>query len=509
MIMFSRHQHRIMQGLSRMTRRAIAADPVRALAAAGAIVAAALMVSACAMSQSTLVTPKDPDGCQSSAGAYSLSKSYIAFDIHREGTGVGNGFAHYMRVPTPDAETKVKAAGLELRVKPDPEYTYCLDYLSSVTSADTFSISKKDHILTNISTVADDQSTKIVSNLVKTLFVGLSGNAGFDPNNQGQRNLSKASIGSTLVFSGVVDPFDHEDVNRTNDAIRQFGYCIFMEGEPIDPGHDDVEAYCENPMGWSRHNLTPKRQSNWRETAARSIDRAGQTQAPRKYSQGIFYRPRMPVTYYLYVKDNLKLKNVRDAWKLRGTATAMMENAAPVLSVGVDRTFFAKRETTLVFDAGVLQDVTIKKGSELANFSTIPLQVAQSVVALPANIIQVKINTANNEANLIAAQDSLIKARRDLAADRLAAANQTPLPGTAAAESFAAGGGGVRNLSGGAASNGSGGGNPNAVCFTQCMAGTGVSEPSCTRYCTCRIAQCVSQGYDDNACSKFCGQPGQ
>ncbi len=486
-----------------------AVKPVLSVAAA---IATAMFVAACAMSQSTLVSPKDAVGCESSGGAYSLSKSFMAFEIHQEPTGIGNNLAHYIRLPGALA-ADAKKSGIAVLVRPDPTFTYCLDYLSSITSNDTFNIEKTDHILSKVTTVSDDQSVKIAQNLIKTLFVGLSENANFyDDKGQVQRNLARATLGSTLVFSGVVDPFDHEDVNRTNDAIRRFGYCLFLEGEPIDPGHDDIDAYCENPMAWNRKHLPARSTSDWRGHAKRTIDRVGHATPPRKFSQGIFYRPRIPVTYYLYVKDNLKLKNVRGAWKLRGTQTALLENAAPILSVGVDRTFFANRSTTLDFDQGALKDIKISKGSELANFSSIPLQVAQSVVALPTNIIQVKINTANNEAALIAAQDNLIKVRRELAADRLAAANAAA--GTSSTSNANGGGGGgggsqdVRNLSGSQSFAG-GNGNPQAVCFTQCMAqGVGSSEPKCTQYCSCRTSVCLPKGYDDLACSNFCGQPG-
>ena len=469
------------------------------------------MLGACAMSQSTLVEPRTAVGCDSSAGAYNLTKSYIAFDITREQTGIAvaqniaNNYGYFIRLPGSGgtATESDKRGGVAVLVKPDPEATYCLDYLASITSNDTFEVQKLNHILQKITSKADDQSAKVAENFVKTLFAGISGNANFDETLKG-RSLSRTTLGDKLVFSGVVDPFDHDDVNRTNDAIRAYGYCLFIEGEPIDPNNDDVDAYCDNPQAWKKaHAWSAQAWPTNKYHAVKqpqTIERAGQSQAPRKYTQGIFYRARLPVTYYLYVKENLKLKGVRGAWKLRGSSTAFFENAAPVISVGIDRTFFANRETTLSFDNGVLQDVKITKGSELVNVVTIPLQIAQSIAALPANVISVKINQTNNNAALIQAQDSLIAARRLLATDQARAA--PPIAVVAAA-------GGGRSLGNAAGpqsfadSNGDAG---YGQCFNKCMVSNTVSnEPTCQKFCNCRVNLCGSQG-DDASCQNNCSR---
>jgi hypothetical protein len=126
-----------------------------------------------------------------------------------------------------------------------------------------------------------------------------------------------------------------------------------------------------------------------------------------------FYRPRLPYNYMLLVKKN---KQVAGGWELRGSSeTVMLENGSPVFSVPIDRTFFTTRETALAFDDGVLQDVSIKKGSELLGFVQLPLAVAQTVAALPASILQVKIDGTNNRHKLIKAQPDLLAAHQSYA----------------------------------------------------------------------------------------------
>jgi hypothetical protein len=376
----------------------------------------------------------------------------------------------YLTVPNPDNNPdNANNYGVSVLIQPDPERTYCLDYLASVTSNDTFVVQRDSGILKKITTNADDKSADILQKLIQTAFVGISQN----PNFSIDRSSTAPSLGPTLKFSGAVDPFDHQAVARVNDAIKAYGLCLFLDGEPITPSRDDVQSYCEHPLAWQppspwspdvrhagRYNRAPaKRKGMEEETKA----------GPPSYSQGVFYRPRLPYTYYLYVKDNLKLRNVRGAWKLRGTATVFLENASPIFSVGVDRTFFASRQTTLVFDSGALQDITISKGSELANAATIPLQIAQSIAALPANIVQVKVKQDTSAAELINAQAQLIQAQRQYQKD-LQSYN-APVPQNAPAT----GSTNVSSASGGL-----------SQCVAGCLNSGQGTETSCQQVCSAK-----------------------
>jgi hypothetical protein len=127
--------------------------------------------------------------------------------------------------------------------------------------------------------------------------------------------------------------------------------------------------------------------------------------------QGIFYRPRRTRTIYLFIKRDLRRAG---GWKLRASQAVAMENDSPTMFVGIDRTFFASRRTTVDFDDGVLTDINITKGSELVGFVSIPLYIAQSIVALPAQIVQVRINQDNRRAQLIDARKKLIDAETAL-----------------------------------------------------------------------------------------------
>jgi hypothetical protein len=84
-----------------------------------------------------------------------------------------------------------------------------------------------------------------------------------------------------------------------------------------------------------------------------------------------------------------------------------MPNLGPILSIGVERALFATRDTDLVFNQGVLTDVSIDKKSELVGFVRIPLAVAKAVVGVPAQILQIRIADTRNQTALINAQGEL------------------------------------------------------------------------------------------------------
>ena len=476
----------------------------------------AVAIAGCSMvSSSLLETDSVQPGadCSSSGGAYSLSRSYLAFEVHRNdpsNTEEARRHPFVLKLPAPPStpsDTQYDSrSGVLVQVKPDPSTIYCLDYLRAMTSNDTFNVGMTNHLLDTITTTADDKSKEIAQNLVQALFVGLSGNPDLDTNNPLFR-AGAPSLGGTLQFTGTFDPFDHEQVNQVNAAINRYGFCMFVEGEPINPRFDNVDAYCEHPLRWRASgpqivpgsgslkdgNIVPASAGGngaYASEAGSDLQRAGRDVLPPRYSRGIFYRPRLPHTVYLYVKENLKLKDVRGAWKMRGSSTVLLENASPVFSVAVDRTFFAKRETILAFDSGSLRDITVKKSSELANFVTIPLQIAKGIVALPSAVIMIKVDQDNARGQLIDAQNNLILAQRQLAADKAA-----DVPDAAPKASTRSGGERSGQFSPIAGNIGLG------QCVEQCVAESG-NASSCQNFCSCKVAVCRLG--DGDACSRAC-----
>ena len=393
-------------------------------------------------------------GCRSSGGFYYLSKSLFKIKVSEtspEDTNIGT---------------------IEVERVPDKQYGYCLDYLGSITSDDTVIVKKNTAgLLKEISSSADDKSKEIVLKAIDTAIELLKLRSTVRA-----EELEEAKKKS---FETEFDPFDSNQLLTANDRLRPFGLCIFLQGgklsRPAQRVFSDVQVFCN-------HQLSPQE----REHALYANQPPAAERPPKDYSAGILYRPRLPYTLYVLEKQNRKVAS--SPWSVLQTKVVELENEAPILSIGVDRTFFAKRETKLSFSSGVLTNVEIKKGSELQNFVEIPLTLAQKIVGLPAEIVQLRIDQTTKRAELIDAQTRLINARKSLNQTlNPAGSDQTAEPSSPARRSASA----VTYES----------------CFADCQAFSSRDETSCRRSCTCQV-NCQGQE-NSEACRTHCEFPAQ
>jgi hypothetical protein len=277
--------------------------------------------------------------------------------------------------------------------KPDRKHGYCIDYVASPTTDENIFVRKNsNYLLKLVSTDAMDQSTFIIKALINTFFTGLSSSEGY---------RSAENPETVSSFDLEYDPFDPVLSAVVNDTLSPLGLCLILENQTFDPTTETINSYCSNPK------RVIARQKQFLE-ALRLNEEKPVSQSRNLGGKGIFYRPRLPYNYYLFVKVRGK-----PGWKLRETAALQLENVAPIINVGVDRTFFAERHTSLVFDDGALSNVCVYKSSELVNISSIPLTIANDVAALPANVVQMRIDQANNYKALATAQDQLITTQQN------------------------------------------------------------------------------------------------
>jgi hypothetical protein len=135
---------------------------------------------------------------------------------------------------------------------------------------------------------------------------------------------------------------------------------------------------------------------------------------PEVMQTGILYRPNVAHKVVIMRKFD---PYGPERWQPFQTVMVGMPNLGPILSIGVERALFATRDTDLVFNQGVLTDVSIDKKSELVGFVRIPLAVAKAVVGVPAQILQIRIADTRNQTALLNAQgelaNTLSKIRQD------------------------------------------------------------------------------------------------
>jgi len=346
----------------------------------------ALTVAGCSMVGSSPIERMNAIGCSSDAGAYYLSKTYFEIEIEKWGLFPPAAADKPARPVRVWYEVKQVAA----KRKPDREFGYCLDYLSSPTADEKVWVRKDaDYLLSLISTQSIDQSAYIAKAIIGTLFRGIAiGQA---------RALTPGLVAQKIetAFKGEYDPLDRAQSAVINGALKQLGFCMVLENETFDARALSINAYCNDP----RLALAERSEK------ARPAKAAGNDAV----FKGIAYRPRVPYNYYLFVRDVAK---GQASWKLRQSESITLESRATVINVGIDRTFFANRRTALIFDQGALKNICIYKSSELAELATIPLAIAKNVAALPANVMQLRIDNTNNFQKLATVESALIKAQQ-------------------------------------------------------------------------------------------------
>ncbi len=332
-------------------------------------------MAGCSVLSSDLLEFKPDGGCQSGAGTYYLPKTHLGVKVERL-TYANTDIQHQITIK-------------KLRV-PDRYFGYCLDYLSRLTSDDIVHVKRYSNtqLLGLVSTDVVDQSGAILRTFVRAVLGGLAG-----------RTRVAGTAQKATVFEADYDPFDVVASAQVNDALRKFGFCLMFEGDFARDARK-IQSYCSHPTAAPKAVPEPPYQLAYRDRLS----------ADRKTLPGLFYRPRVPYSYYLFVRDVPEAHN--SPWALRESAVVDLENISPILAVRVDRAFFAQRKTTLVFDEGALRNVCIYKSAELEEVGKVALDIAKSIVALPAQTFQVKIDQVSGQEALARAELAALKAQQ-------------------------------------------------------------------------------------------------
>ncbi|EUC00044.1 hypothetical protein PMI07_006324 [Rhizobium sp. CF080] len=364
------------------------------------LAATGLMVSAaCSVVESYSISVVDGQtltgSCASEAGSYSLSMTTWQFQITKY----------------PDSPYILE--NIVESHHPDGKHTYCLDYVASSLSHDQLSIGyakpnsetagatqgkpATTGLLNYVASFSVDKSVNTARNLIRAIFVGMSG----------QRDFSGGRAGKTLSGEPQVlgrfdvDPLDPIDMAKTNARLADFGFCLVLDQYSYEASVVSGEKYCANPTA----------------TAAR-YPSAKLADARRQYwirkdpeRRGVLYRPRLPYMLQVYTQEDPR----HSAWQLRYVTEVKLENIAPIISLGVQRALFAQAKVGLEFDDGVLTNFCISKSSEVAGFVDIPLDIVYGLVELPAATIRAEYERANSTEALKRAQINLIETQESYA----------------------------------------------------------------------------------------------
>jgi hypothetical protein len=331
--------------------------------------------------------------CLSSLGSYSLPKAMLHIKVQQ-----GDGPATL--IPFGNDSSKI----VEVIRRPDPSLFFCLDYLNSATTTDKISIKKwanpapsKDEkalsspFLGAVTVNSTDQSVYIINALLRSLFILVTGNPNFKP----RLETAKAAV---TVADLEFDPFDPRESAVVNQRLHQLGYCLVLESYTFNRNRFSVDQYCNAP---ERVGPRPT-------MVAKAYQRASE-QPANPHLPGLMYRPRHPYRLAIYRKAD---PGGRGGWHLARTTTVELENLSPVLSLDIRRAAFGARTANFVFNEGTLLTASVTKTSDIEGAVQIPLQIAKSIVEVPASIISIRIDQFKNRAELVTAQANLYKVQQ-------------------------------------------------------------------------------------------------
>src|SRR3546814_19555736 len=83
----------------------------------------------------------------------------------------------------------------------------------------------------------------------------------------------------------------------------------------------------------------------------------------------------------------------------------LLPTKAKLVEIPVTRAAFVEKTTTIDFEEGTLKQVDISKPSEVLEIVSLPVEILKAIVAIPAELIQLKIDTTNQEKKLIRSEE--------------------------------------------------------------------------------------------------------
>lgn len=128
-----------------------------------------------------------------------------------------------------------------------------------------------------------------------------------------------------------------------------------------------------------------------------------QSNYKKKKFDGIIYRPIIP---YLVEINNEKGELIKSS------LVYLPDN--DVVEFDISRASFVKKVTEVDFDNGSISKFSINKPSQSLELASVPVEVLKSIIAIPKELIQLKIDLSSENMQLIQAQQAEIEAKNNL-----------------------------------------------------------------------------------------------
>jgi len=289
---------------------------------------------------------------------------------------------------TPPASNAAATIQVTSAAESDAEAAVLFNIEHSPLADDTIELKiDSTGLLNSVSSTSQDRTGDIAVNVAKLVFSTLTDGA--DTSAFNARSLPTTTSSPGLAAS--YDPFDVRQAWAVRQALTRANFCILVGDEARSA---NIESACRRP---------PARQPT---------DLVAASYAGR--NPGIYYRRPTPVPIQIYQRDPSSTDPQKNRFQLIWAGNELFFDKSALYRVDVDRAAFVTKSVTINFTSGALSDIKVINPSEIYAASTVAVQIAQIILAIPLSGLQQQKSLTDAQTNLLNSQANLITAQRSL-----------------------------------------------------------------------------------------------
>ena len=284
----------------------------------------------------------------------------------------------------------------------DPDATFMLTASSGLFANQKyrFMVHPQTRLLSYINSVSEGQASAILENLARSV-----GGIGALPKRENTVTRTAGTV--TKVFSKAVDPFEYEgcdfgkqcSLTKLNVELRERALeFLGCRGSPASLSASSRDQCAR--IGVNENYFAITLDPMFSVQAGPSTGRAASLMA--SCTSSICYRA--PAPYRLGVR----VAGVRDV-----SEVVMLPNEAPVMSLSLPAGVFATSQSRVELAQGMPATVVIDQGNELVGVTAIPLTVINGFFEAVSEVVQLRINFNNQDADLMESDLKRLKAMDD------------------------------------------------------------------------------------------------
>ncbi len=296
---------------------------------------------------------------------------------------------------------------------PDPMHRYIANPKHLITRDDNTKISVTNGLLTSSDVTSTDQSANIIAQLAAdiVLFAGGPPPGLLLPKITKEEKEKKGKpTCPPYDFATVFDPSDKQEFESVKKELGDLSGVLTLE---IQPPPRDSDKKCENKLAAPDATRDVKPLPEDKECPPQD---------------GLFYRTPTSVQVYMKV-DREKAESEACNMKTLPSAQALLAvvpDSTTLYRLSSKAGAFVTTTQNIAFKEGMPTSYSYQSPSELLAFLGIPVNIAKTIVSVPAQILQARINydtqasaQLNAQVEYLKAQLAALQAKRALDAARV------------------------------------------------------------------------------------------